>query len=90
MTQPDAALRARFEDAVARSKQLSERPDNLTLLKLYALFKQAEEGDASEDSKPGAMDFVGMAKWNARAALKGVAKDAAMSQYIELVSSLEG
>jgi acyl-CoA-binding protein len=90
MTQPDADLRTRFDDAVARSKQLPERPDNATLLKLYALFKQAEEGDASDDSRPGAMDFVGMAKWNARAALRGTSSPEAMQQYIDLVAGLEG
>ncbi|MCX8005088.1 MAG: acyl-CoA-binding protein, partial [Burkholderiaceae bacterium] len=32
-------LKAQFEKAVADSKTLPERPDNATLLKLYALYK---------------------------------------------------
>ena len=34
-----ADLNATFEAAVANSKNLSERPDNATLLKIYALYK---------------------------------------------------
>ena len=45
-------LQARFDAAVANSKNLSERPDNATLLKIYALYKQATEGDNGE-KKPG-------------------------------------
>ncbi|MFX8786050.1 acyl-CoA-binding protein, partial [Acinetobacter baumannii] len=37
-------MQARFDDAVANSKQLTKRPDNATLLALYANFKQATEG----------------------------------------------
>ena len=43
-----ADLNATFEAAVANSKNLSERPDNVTLLKIYALYKQATAGDNSE------------------------------------------
>ena len=89
MTSPDAALKARFDAAVAASKQLPERPDNATLLQIYALFKQATEGDVRGE-KPGAMDFVGMAKWNAREALKGTAPAQAMQKYVDLIASLQG
>ena len=89
MTAPtDPALNTRFEAAVVRSRQLSERPDNMTLLQLYALFKQASEGDAADSEKPGAMDFVGMAKFNARVALRGTTSAEAMQKYIDLVDSL--
>ena len=54
-------LTTRFEAAVANSKNLSERPDNATLLKLYALYKQGSTGDNAE-KKPGFSDMVGRAK----------------------------
>jgi diazepam-binding inhibitor (GABA receptor modulating acyl-CoA-binding protein) len=80
-------LTSRFEAAVAQSKTLSERPDNATLLKLYALYKQGTSGDNSE-KKPGFGDMVGRAKWDAWNGIKGLAKNDAMQQYVELVESL--
>lgn len=81
-------LKARFEQAVADSKQLSEKPDNNTLLKIYSLFKQASAGDVQGD-RPGMMDFVGRAKYDAWAALKGQSSDTAMQAYIDLIESLK-
>ena len=80
-------LKAQFDAAVAASKTLSERPDNMTLLKLYALYKQGSEGDV-QGKRPGFTDMVGRAKFDAWAELKGVAQDAAMQQYIDLVTAL--
>jgi acyl-CoA-binding protein len=80
-------LKAQFEAAVADSKNLSERPDNATLLKLYALYKQGSLGDNTE-KKPGFSDMVARAKWDAWNALKGSTSDAAMQQYVDLVASL--
>ena len=82
-----ADLKATFEAAVAGSKNLSERPDNATLLKLYGLYKQATAGD-NADRKPGFSDMVGRAKWDAWNGLKGVSNEAAMQQYIDLIGSL--
>lgn len=82
-------LKQVFERAVAESKTLSERPDNMTLLRLYALFKQGSEGDASGE-RPGFTDFVARAKWDAWNALKGTASEDAMRQYIDLVEDLKG
>ena len=82
-----ADLQARFESAVANSKNLSERPDNATLLKIYALYKQATQGDNSE-KKPGFGDMVGRAKWDAWNGMKGTSKDDAMQQYVDLIASL--
>ena len=81
-------LQAAFDTAVAESKDLSQRPDNATLLKLYALYKQASTGDVTE-AKPGFGDMVGRAKWDAWNGLKGTPTDAAMQQYIDLVGSLD-
>jgi acyl-CoA-binding protein len=87
--QDDAALHAAFERAVARSRELPERPDNRQLLALYALFKQASEGDVA-DERPGAMDFVALAKWNARDALRGIPAVEAKRRYVALVEELGG
>jgi acyl-CoA-binding protein len=84
-----ADLQASFEAAVAASKTLSERPDNQTLLKIYALYKQASAGDA-EGKRPGFGDMVGRAKFDAWAALKGTAREDAMRQYVALIDSLRG
>jgi len=81
-------LQARFEACAAESKNLKERPDNATLLKLYALYKQATEGDV-EGRRPGFTDMVGRAKFDAWAALKGTAGDEARKQYIALIESLQ-
>ncbi|MBT9596880.1 MAG: acyl-CoA-binding protein [Vitreoscilla sp.] len=83
-----ADLKARFETAVAESKQLPEKPDNMTLLKIYALYKQATAGDA-EGKRPGFGDMVGRAKWDAWNAIKGQSADEAMQEYIDLIESLK-
>jgi diazepam-binding inhibitor (GABA receptor modulator, acyl-CoA-binding protein) len=80
-------LQASFDAAVAQSKNLSARPDNATLLKLYGLYKQGTAGDNTE-KKPGFGDMVGRAKWDAWNSLKGTSNEAAMQQYIDLVKSL--
>jgi acyl-CoA-binding protein len=80
-------LKTQFEAAVANSKNLSERPDNATLLKMYALYKQASTGDNTE-TKPGFSDMVARAKWDAWSKLKGKAADEAMQEYIDLIESL--
>ncbi|MBP7667388.1 MAG: acyl-CoA-binding protein, partial [Burkholderiaceae bacterium] len=77
-------LKARFEQAVAESKQLPEKPDNMTLLKIYALYKQASAGDV-DGKRPGFTDMVGRAKWDAWNGLKGTSADAAMQDYIDLI-----
>jgi acyl-CoA-binding protein len=81
-------LKAKFEQAVAASKTLSERPDNTTLLKLYALYKQATSGDV-DGKRPGFTDMVGRAKWDAWNELKGTAAEDAMNQYIALIDELK-
>jgi len=82
-------LKAQFEKAVASSKTLPERPDNQTLLKLYALYKQASSGDV-EGSRPGFTDMVGRAKWDAWNEIKGTSSDDAMKKYVALIDDLKG
>ncbi len=81
-------LIARFEVAVTRSKNLSERPDDTTLLQLYALYKQAMEGGV-EGKRPGIADLTGRAKYDAWAAIDGMAADEAMARYIALIEPLQ-
>ena len=81
-------VKASFEAAVAASKSLPEKPDNATLLKLYALYKQATEGDV-EAKRPGFTDMVGRAKFDAWTAIKGRTTDAAMKEYVALIDSLK-
>jgi diazepam-binding inhibitor (GABA receptor modulator, acyl-CoA-binding protein) len=87
MENPMATMKSKFEAAVANSKSLTERPDNSTLLKIYALYKQATVGDNTE-KKPGFTDMVGRAKWDAWNGFKGTDSKEAMQQYIDLIESL--
>ena len=80
-------LNARFEAAQANALQLPSKPDNPTLLKIYALFKQATAGDNTE-KKPSFSDFVARAKWDAWTLNKGLSADEAKQKYIELIDSL--
>ena len=83
-----ADLKAKFEKAVADSKQLPEKPDNATLLKIYALYKQATSGDV-EGKRPGFTDMVGRAKWDAWNEIKGKDGQEAMQEYVDLIESLK-
>ena len=80
-------LSNRFQAAVANSRNISQRPDNATLLTIYALYKQATEGDVTGD-KPGFGDLVGRAKWDAWNKLKDLTQEEAMQQYVDLIDSL--
>lgn len=82
-------LQTQFEEAVANSKMLTDRPSNDTLLQLYSLFKQASEGDVNVEAPSNPFDFVAKAKYEAWEALKGKSKETAMQEYIELVSKLK-
>lgn len=82
-------LDSQFQAATEAAKQLPERPDNDTMLKLYAHFKQSSEGDVS-GPKPGFFDFVGTAKYEAWEKLKGLSHDDAKKKYIDLVKRLGG
>ena len=83
-----ADLKSQFEKAVADSKSLPEKPDNATLLKLYALYKQGSGGDV-DGKRPGFTDMVGRAKWDAWNELKGKAGSEAMQEYVDLIESLK-
>jgi diazepam-binding inhibitor (GABA receptor modulating acyl-CoA-binding protein) len=83
------SLQEQFEKTVAESKTMSERPDNMTLLKMYGLYKQGSNGDA-QGERPGMTDFIGRAKWDAWNAVKGLPQEQAQQQYIDLIAELKG
>jgi acyl-CoA-binding protein len=83
-------LKAQFEQAAADSKTLSEKPGNDVLLQLYSLYKQGSSGDVNSDPPSNPFDFVGKAKYDAWAALKGKSAEDAMQEYIDLVKKLKG
>ena len=80
-------LATRFDAAVAASKSLPDKPGNAVLLQIYALYKQATQGDTASE-RPGFADFVGRAKWDAWHELAGIAADDAKQRYIALINSL--
>lgn len=82
-----SVLDKQFDAAVAASKNL-DRPDNDTMLKLYALYKQGTVGDV-EGRRPGFTDMIGRAKYDAWAAVKGKTTDLARCDYAALVDSLK-
>lgn len=82
-------INSRFEQADLAAKSLPARPDNDTMLQLYALYKQGSSGDISGE-KPGFFDFVAVAKYESWEGLKGLSQDDAKQQYIDLVAKLGG
>lgn len=85
----DTPVSQLFEQAVADSKTLSDRPSNDTLLQLYALYKQSTEGDINTDPPSNPFDFVSKAKYEAWDKMKGKSKEEAMKEYIQLVNKLK-
>ena len=83
-----ADLKATFEKAAAEAQKLAKRPDDQTLLQMYALYKQSTAGDVS-GSRPGGLDFVGRAKHDAWAKLKGQSAAEAMTAYVALIEKLK-
>ena len=83
-----ASLQDQFEQASRDAQDLDKRPDNETLLRLYALFKQATEGDVSGPA-PGSFDFKASAKYDAWSKLEGTSQDSARKKYIDLVKTLK-
>lgn len=81
-------LERQFETAAAEVQNLSQRPDNDTLLKLYALYKQATQGNVS-GRRPGFTDFAGRAKYDAWARLRGKSSSSAMEEYVALVEQMK-
>ncbi len=83
-------IKEQFDNAVLESKSLSQKPDNETLLQLYALYKQSTEGDVNTEPPSNMFDFVNKAKHEAWTALKGKFSEQAMEEYVGLVNKLKG
>ena len=84
-----ASLQEQFDQALIDAQSLDARPDNDTLLRMYALFKQATEGDVSGPA-PGIFDFKASAKYEAWSKMEGTSQDSAKKKYIDLVKTLKG
>lgn len=82
-----SSLQDRFAQAQQDVNSLSEHPTNDTMLKLYALFKQATKADATGE-RPGGFDFLARAKFDAWSGMKGTSTEDAVQKYIDLVASL--
>lgn len=88
LNHPCETLQQKFDCARA-AEHLSERPDHMTMLKIYALYQQGSVGDV-EGERPGPPDWLGRAKFDSWAELKGTSKDAAMGDYVDLINELRG
>jgi diazepam-binding inhibitor (GABA receptor modulating acyl-CoA-binding protein) len=80
---------ADFEAAAERAQQLPSKPSNTVLLQLYALYKQATDGDIG-GARPGGFDFKAIAKYDAWKSLAGLSQDDARQQYVDLITQLAG
>lgn len=81
-------LQTQFETAAADAQKLARRPDDQTLLKLYALYKQATAGDV-EGKRPGFTDMAGRFKYDAWAKVKGMSNDEAKQAYVDMVEGMK-
>ncbi len=81
-------LKAQFEKAAQDVQKLPKKPDDKTMLSLYAFYKQATVGDV-QGNRPSGFDMVGKAKYDAWAKVKGTSPDMAMQAYIEWVKRLQ-
>jgi diazepam-binding inhibitor (GABA receptor modulator, acyl-CoA-binding protein) len=81
-------LKKKFATAAEDVQKLKKRPDDEDMLRLYALFKQASDGDVTGE-RPGAFSFVDRAKYDAWAKLKGTDSTKAMDNYVKLVERLK-
>jgi len=84
-------LQQKFEETVnfVKNSEGEVQLSNEQKLQMYALYKQATEGDVT-GKKPGMMDFVGRAKFTAWEELKGTSADQAMQKYINEIETLKG
>ncbi|VDM01192.1 unnamed protein product [Schistocephalus solidus] len=76
-----------FEEAKLALSKLRKEPDNDIKLKIYALFKQATEGNCTKQ-RPGRLDFINFAKWQAWSDLGKMTTKVASESYIKLIKQL--
>ncbi len=82
------SIREEFEKAAQEVMNLTKKPDNDTLLALYALYKQGTDGDV-QGARPGMLDIKGRKKFDAWAQRRGMAGEKAMQEYVALVGRLK-
>jgi len=84
-------MSAEFTKAADDVKKCKSKPSDDEMLKLYGLYKQATVGDVNTE-RPGtfSMDFAGKAKWDAWSANKGVDKEKAEQDYIQVANEVIG
>jgi diazepam-binding inhibitor (GABA receptor modulator, acyl-CoA-binding protein) len=82
-------LDARFQKAVAfvRNGPANPNATNDHKLAVYALYKQATEGNV-QGAQPWAVQFEARAKWDAWKAVEGLSSDEAKEAYIAKVAEL--
>ena len=80
---------ADFQAAVDRVNGLTKDPGNDTMLRMYALYKQATQGDVV-GKRPGFTNPVGRAKYDAWSKLKGTAQADAEATSIAEADALSG
>ncbi|KAI5694761.1 hypothetical protein M8J75_004833 [Diaphorina citri] len=76
-----------FKKAVEDVKTLTKRPTDEELLEIYALFKQATEGD-NTTAKPSMFNLKAKYKWECWTKLKGTSSDQAKQDYVKKVQEL--
>ena len=88
----DRGLKQRFEETLERVRSAPAdgpfKPSNELKLKMYALYRQASDGDV-QGKRPGMLDVVARFKYDAWAAVKGLSAEAAMQRYVDEVEKLE-
>lgn len=80
-------LEKEFEKAQQDVASFLPEHDRLQMLKLYALFKQATQGDTN-CRRPPMTKMVKRVQWDAWQELAGTPKEQAMQEYIALVNQL--
>ncbi len=85
-------LKQQFDEAVEKVRSAPAdgdyKPSNDDKLRMYALFRQAQDGDVA-GKRPGMLDPVGRFKYDAWAKLKGMSQEEAMQLYINEVNKVE-
>ena len=85
-------LKQRFEQAVEKVRTAPPdgpfKPSNELKLKMYALYRQAIDGDV-RGKRPGMLDVVARYKYDAWTMAKGLSSEDAMRKYLEEVAKVE-
>lgn len=85
-------IQSRFEQTVEKVRNAPRagnfKPSNHYMLKMYALYRQATDGDV-QGRKPGMLNPVARYKWQAWNDVKGMSREDAMQQDVDEVEKVE-